>query len=79
MATTVTEGRVSGPVSAGRGAKVAERLQKRIESGEYYEALQTYKALYQRYRAQNREKEALDLVYDGAATLLRHEQVLLAD
>ena len=71
-----TAGARVGPVSSSKGTKVAERLQKRIEEGEYYEALQTYKALYQRYRAQNREKEALDLIYDGAATLLQHEQVV---
>ncbi len=67
----------TGPVSSSRSGKVAERLRKRIEDGEYYEALQTYKALYSRYRAQGREQEAVDLVYEGAATLLENSQVCI--
>ena len=64
-----------GPISSTKSSKVAERLEKKIEDGEYYEALQTYKALYSRYRAQGKDEEALDLVYGGAITLLQHEQV----
>lgn len=63
------------PVSAGRSSKVAGKLQEKIREGNYYEALQTYRALYQRYSAQGREKDARDLLYDGASLLLRHNQV----
>ena len=54
---------------------MAEKLQQKIRDKEYYEAHQTYRVLYQRYRAQGKEKEALDLLYDGALTLLQHGQV----
>ena len=63
------------PISAGRSSKVAGKLQEKIREGNYYEALQTYRALYQRYSAQGREKDARDLLYDGASLLLRHNQV----
>ncbi len=64
-----------GPVSSSRVEKVAQRLRKRIEDGEFYEGLQTYKALYSRYRAQGKEQQAVDLVYEGAVILLEHSQV----
>lgn len=71
-----THGPVShGPVSSSRAEKVAQRLRKRIEDGNYYEGLQTYKALYSRYRAQGKEQQAVDLVYEGAVKLLEHSQV----
>ena len=63
------------PVSASRSSKVAGKLQEKIREGNYYEALQTYRALYQRYSAQGREKDARDLLHDGASLLLRHNQV----
>lgn len=63
------------PVSANRSAKVAEKLRQKIWEGEYYEAHQTYRALYQRYNAQGREKEAVGLLSEGAKLLLEHVQV----
>lgn len=65
------------PVSASRSSKVAAKLQEKIQEGNYYEAHQTYRVLYQRYSAQGREKDARDLLYDGASLLLQHCQVLL--
>lgn len=64
-----------GPVSSTRAEKVAQRLRKKIEDGEYYEGLQNYKALYARYRAQGKKQQALDLVYEGAVKLLEQSQV----
>ena len=65
----------SRPVSTRRAARVAEKLQQKIRDKEYYEAHQTYRVLYQRYKAQGKETEALSLLYDGALLLLQHEQV----
>ena len=62
-------------VSSAKSGRVAQRLKQRIDDGEFYEAHQTYKVLYQRYCAQGRKEAALKLLYDGAATLLRHRQV----
>lgn len=62
-------------VSSVKIGRVAQRLKQRIEDGEFYEAHQTYKILYQRYCAQGKKEAALKLLFDGAATLLRHSQV----
>lgn len=67
--------RVGRPVSSRRSARVAEKLQQKIRSKEYYEAHQTYRVLYQRYKAQGKEGDALDLLYDGAVLFLQHGQV----
>lgn len=68
--------RLSGrPVSSRRSPRVVEKLQQKIRDKEYYEAHQTYRVLYQRYKAQGKEDEALDLLYDGALLLLQHGQV----
>ena len=63
------------PVSSRRSSRVAEKLHQKIRDKEFYEAHQTYRVLYQRYRAQGKESEALDLLYDGALLLLQHGQV----
>ena len=62
-------------VSSARTSRVAARLQEKVRDGQYYEAHQSYKALYQRYRAQKKEKEALDLLYEGAVVMLESAQV----
>ena len=69
--------RASRPVSSRRSARVAEKLQQKIRDKEYYEAHQTYRVLYQRYKAQGKESEALDLLYDGAILFFQHGQVRL--
>ena len=63
------------PVSSRRSSRVAEKLHQKIRDKEFYEAHQTYRVLYQRYRAQGKESEALDLLYDGSLLLLQHGQV----
>ena len=70
-----TQPRVGRPVCSRRSSRVAEKLQQKIRDKEYYEAHQTYRALYQRYKAQGKEGDALDLLYDGALLLLQHGQV----
>lgn len=74
MATT-TRGRSGRPVSTAGSKKVIERLRAKIEDGSFYEAHQTYKALYQRFCAQGSEERAISLLLEGASTLLKHEQV----
>lgn len=67
------------PVSSRRSGRVEEKLQQKIRDKEYYEAHQTYRVLYQRYKAQGKEKEALELLYNGALLLLQHGQVGVSD
>lgn len=75
MAATSARNRIGRPVSTGKSRKVIERLEQKIEDGSFYEAHQTYKALYQRFCAQGNEEKALGLLLEGASTLLKHEQV----
>lgn len=79
MAATSVSGRSRGhsgrPVSAAKSRKVIERLRQKIEDGSFYEAHQTYRALYQRFCAQGNEEQALGLLLEGASTLLKHGQV----
>lgn len=62
-------------VSHGRSEKVVEKLKQKIRDGEYYEAHQTYKMLYQRYCAQGRGNEAIQLLFEGARLLLENRQL----
>ena len=62
-------------VSSAKSGRVAQRLKQRIEDGQFYEAHQTYKALYQRYCAQGKKEAAMELLYDGASRLLGQNQV----
>ena len=62
-------------VCSRKSTRVAEKLQQKIRDKEYYEAHQTYRALYQRYKAQGKESDALELLYDGTVLLLQHRQV----
>lgn len=62
-------------VSYSRSEKVAEKLKQKISNGEYYEAHQTYKMLYQRYCAQTRDTEGIRLLFEGATLLLENRQL----
>ncbi len=62
-------------VSASRCAKMLEQVQEHVENKEYYEALQGYRALYQRYVAQDKKTEAIELLYKGASKMLSNKQV----
>ncbi len=64
------------PMSTAKRSKVMERLQRDIEEGSFYEAHQTYRALYQRFCAQGSEEQAIGLLLEGASTLLKHGQVV---
>ncbi len=52
-----------------------EKAEENLSNGEYYEALQGYRALYQRYNAQGKKKEAQELVFDGCLKLLQKKEV----
>lgn len=72
MATKAT---ATGAVPGARGvARVLAKLESSIEAGNYYEAHQMYRTLYFRYLSQQKYEELLDLLYQGALTLLSHEQ-----
>ena len=75
MATSVSGRSQTVASSAKKLRKVLVRLENKIEEGSYYEALQTYRALYGRYCAQGNEQQALSLLVEGASTLLKHGQV----
>lgn len=74
-ATSGVRSRSGRPVSTAKSRKVIERLQQKIDEGSFYEAHQTYRALFQRFCAQGNEEQALGLLLEGASTLLKHGQV----
>uniref|UniRef100_A0A0P4WP96 Golgi to ER traffic protein 4 homolog n=1 Tax=Scylla olivacea TaxID=85551 RepID=A0A0P4WP96_SCYOL len=62
-------------MAQGKGIpRVLAKLKASVEEGRYYEAHQMYRTLYFRYCSQQKYAEVLDLLYDGASLLLRHEQ-----
>ncbi|KXJ75372.1 hypothetical protein RP20_CCG011847 [Aedes albopictus] len=73
MATTKTTATGAGPGARGV-TRVLAKLESSIEAGNYYEAHQMYRTLYFRYLSQKKYEELLDLLYQGALTLLNHEQ-----
>ena len=75
MATTGTRVRSGRTVSSSKSRKVIERVRQKIQEGSFYEAHQTYRALYQRFCAQGSEEQAISLLLEGASTLLKHQQV----
>lgn len=64
------------PAQAGssRGvSRVLAKLKASIESKNFYEAHQMYRTLYFRYVSQGKYDEVLELLYDGALTMLDNE------
>ncbi|XP_052900482.1 Golgi to ER traffic protein 4 homolog [Anopheles moucheti] len=65
------------PIKTGssRGvSRVLDKLRASIESKNFYEAHQMYRTLYFRYVSQGKYDDVLELLYDGALTMLEHEQ-----
>ncbi|PSN29474.1 Golgi to ER traffic protein 4 [Blattella germanica] len=58
--------------------RVLSKLESSVNAGNYYEAHQMYRTLYFRwvimYLGQKKYGELLELLYDGAILLLRHDQ-----
>ncbi len=59
-----------------RTGRVEERFRALVEQGNYYEAHQTMRAIYQRFLAQGKKEKALDLLRRGGLMLLQKCQVL---
>ncbi|EAA06358.4 Golgi to ER traffic protein 4 homolog [Anopheles merus] len=63
------------PGSSSRGvSRVLGKLRASVESKNFYEAHQMYRTLYFRYVSQGKYADVLELLYDGALTMLEHEQ-----
>ena len=75
MASSSSNSGGKGPISARRSGRMVARLKDGISEGRFYEIHQTYKMLYSRYKAADRNEEALDRVAEGASILLQYEQV----
>ncbi|RIB14577.1 hypothetical protein C2G38_1973012 [Gigaspora rosea] len=54
--------------------KVLEKLKESVENGNYYEAHQMYRTVCRRYIKQKKYSRAIDLLFSGAQTLLKHKQ-----
>ncbi|CAK9216595.1 unnamed protein product [Sphagnum troendelagicum] len=52
-----------------------EKLEKRVQDGNYYEAQQMYKTINSRYMAAKKYAESIDLLQSGAVMQLKHGQV----
>lgn len=60
--------------SRGGVQRVLAKLKNSVEDGNYYEAHQMYKTIYFRYKNQGKFLECVDLLYNGAITLITYNQ-----
>ncbi|KAL1919758.1 uncharacterized protein VTP21DRAFT_1689 [Calcarisporiella thermophila] len=51
-----------------------EKLKKSVENGNYYEAHQMYRTVCNRYVKQSKYADAIELLFSGSVTLLKHGQ-----
>eukprot|EP01024_Parvocaulis_polyphysoides_P051516 TRINITY_DN5075_c0_g1_i1.p1 TRINITY_DN5075_c0_g1~~TRINITY_DN5075_c0_g1_i1.p1 ORF type:complete len:324 (+),score=25.44 TRINITY_DN5075_c0_g1_i1:1-972(+) len=51
-----------------------DKLSKRVEEGQYYEAQQMFKTIHHRYKAKRKLQESYDILYEGAKLQLKHGQ-----
>uniref|UniRef100_A0A182NAF7 Golgi to ER traffic protein 4 homolog n=1 Tax=Anopheles dirus TaxID=7168 RepID=A0A182NAF7_9DIPT len=70
---TLSMARGGGPGSRGV-SRVLGKLRASIEAGNFYEAHQMYRTLHFRYASQERYDDLLELLHDGALTMLAHDQ-----
>lgn len=61
----------------GRTGRLEERLRQSFAKGNYYEAHQSLRVLYERYISQGRADEGWTLLFTGASQLLNKDQVRL--
>lgn len=61
-----------------RNLQVLNKLNKNLESGNYYEALQLYKLINHRYTGSRKFKEANDLLRSGITTLFKQNLTPMA-
>lgn len=55
-------------------SRVLAKCQACVDENNFYEAHQMYRTLYFRYNAQKKYEDALELLYTGSLTLLKHNQ-----
>eukprot|EP00743_Colponemidia_sp_Colp-15_P005498 GILK01005912.1.p1 GENE.GILK01005912.1~~GILK01005912.1.p1 ORF type:complete len:291 (+),score=52.19 GILK01005912.1:68-940(+) len=60
---------------ASRLSNVNEKLERRLQDGQFYEAQQIVKTLCFRYKAQKKWDEAIELLTTAAQKMLQHRQV----
>ncbi|KAG0583585.1 hypothetical protein KC19_3G147300 [Ceratodon purpureus] len=66
----------AAPTGAGTGtSKQLQKLEKRVQDGDYYEAQQMYKSVHSRYMHAKKYSEAIELLSSGAVAMLKHGQV----
>lgn len=56
-------------------SKQLQKLEKRVQDGDYYEAQQMYKSVHSRYLHAKKYSEAIELLSSGAVAMLKHGQV----
>ena len=56
--------------------RVLLKLSKSVEDGNYYEAHQMYHSICQRYLQSSKPKDAIELLYQGSKSLLKHNQIM---
>lgn len=61
--------------TSGKGLDVIQRLQQRVDEGDYYEALQLYKTSYSRLKAQGKLDDAEELLTSGAIAMSKENEV----
>uniref|UniRef100_A0A915JLZ1 Golgi to ER traffic protein 4 n=1 Tax=Romanomermis culicivorax TaxID=13658 RepID=A0A915JLZ1_ROMCU len=55
--------------------RIEKKLRQKLDEGDYYEAHQIYRTLYFRYVAQKKFDDLIDLLFDGASSLLKADQI----
>ncbi|KAI7866296.1 hypothetical protein BDF14DRAFT_1728739 [Spinellus fusiger] len=54
--------------------KTLQKLKDSVESGNYYETHQMYRTVARRYNKQQKHQHAIQLLHDGAVSLMKHGQ-----
>ncbi|KAF7720496.1 hypothetical protein EC973_008018 [Apophysomyces ossiformis] len=54
--------------------KTLQKLKDSVDNGNYYEAHQMYRTVARRYNKQQKYKHAIQLLHDGAMSLMKHQQ-----
>ncbi|KAG0169235.1 hypothetical protein DFQ28_003463 [Apophysomyces sp. BC1034] len=54
--------------------KTLQKLKDSVNNGNYYEAHQMYRTVARRYNKQQKYKHAIQLLHDGAVSLMQHQQ-----
>eukprot|EP01023_Acetabularia_acetabulum_P054856 TRINITY_DN623_c0_g1_i1.p2 TRINITY_DN623_c0_g1~~TRINITY_DN623_c0_g1_i1.p2 ORF type:complete len:336 (-),score=21.16 TRINITY_DN623_c0_g1_i1:1496-2392(-) len=55
-----------------------QKLSKRLDEGQYYEAQQMFKTIHHRYKAKRKLEDSYEILYEGAKLQLKHRQFTCA-